>query len=48
MTIPQGITEIGKYAFAYNEDVKEVVIPDTVETINAGAFYDCLSNKLKE
>lgn len=45
LTIPQGITEIGKYAFAYNEDVKEVVIPDTVETINAGAFYDCLSLK---
>ncbi|MDE6790952.1 MAG: leucine-rich repeat domain-containing protein, partial [Clostridia bacterium] len=43
LTIPQGITEIGRYAFAYDESIKEIIIPDTVQTIDEGAFYDCLS-----
>ncbi len=43
LIIPQGITEIGRYAFAYDESIKEIIIPDTVETIDEGAFYDCLS-----
>jgi hypothetical protein len=43
LTIPDNITEIGEYAFAYNEQIKEIIIPDTVLTIDNGAFYDCLN-----
>lgn len=43
LTVPDGITEIGRYAFAYDESIKEIIIPDTVQTIDEGAFYDCLS-----
>lgn len=38
---PQSITEIGRYAFAWCNGVKKIVIPDTVDTIINGAFYSC-------
>jgi hypothetical protein len=43
LTIPDGITEIGEYAFAYNEKIKQIIIPETVIDIAQGAFYDCLN-----
>lgn len=38
------VTEIGRYAFAY-VNVEELIIPDSVETISEGAFYNCKSLK---
>jgi hypothetical protein len=36
------VTSIGMYAFVYS-DIKKVIIPDTIETIDYGAFYGCKS-----
>ena len=48
------VTEIGEFAF-YNNELSEVLIPDTIIKINEYAFYECrnlssiyLSNNLKE
>lgn len=35
------ITSIGRYAFAYNRNIKEVTLPDTVRIIQSGAFVGC-------
>lgn len=40
VTIPDGVTEIDVYAFAW-EDITSVVICDSVESIDECAFYDC-------
>lgn len=40
-TIPDGITVIGKKAFASSENLKEVIIPEGVTTIEADAFDYC-------
>lgn len=44
--IPEGIVEIGEYAFRDCEKIKKVVIPDGVKRISRGAFYMC--SKLKD
>ena len=41
IVIPDGVTEIGAYAFAYFCDVKNVTIPDSVVEIGESAFYIC-------
>ena len=41
--IPQGVTEIGAYAFAYCTSLKKIVIPESVTHIRAGAFAYCTS-----
>lgn len=38
------VTEIGGYAFAY-VDAEELIIPDSVNIISEGAFYNCKSLK---
>jgi hypothetical protein len=38
------VTGIGSFAFAYS-DIQEVVISETVETVEYGAFYNCKSLK---
>ena len=43
--IPEGVTQIGDYAFRRNETVKSVIIPDGVESIGRVAFYECKSLK---
>lgn len=40
INIPEGVTEIGKFAFGRSA-LTEVVIPEGVETIGYGAFYHC-------
>ena len=35
------VTEIGENAFAYNSDVKNLIIPDGYKTISSGAFMQC-------
>lgn len=39
--IKEGVTEIGKDAFQYCENLQSVVIPASVTTIEGRAFYDC-------
>jgi hypothetical protein len=39
--IPEGITEIGRWAFRENKTITNVVIPATVTLIRAGAFLRC-------
>lgn len=39
--IPEGVTEIGTYAFSGQADIKKVIIPKSMKTINANAFYNC-------
>lgn len=36
LTIPEGVDAIGNYAFAYNSNVKEVVLPTTVRDLGRG------------
>lgn len=41
MVIPEGVTEIGEYAFAYCAGITKVVIPVSVRTIGGNAFLEC-------
>ena len=41
--IPHGVRVIGEAAFADNEFLYHVVIPDTVERIERDAFLNCSS-----
>ena len=41
--IPNGITSIGRYAFAYCSFLSGIAIPDSVKIIQDGAFQSCTS-----
>jgi hypothetical protein len=41
--IPEGTTEIGKYAFSYCASLKSITIPEGVTEIGEKAFSDCTS-----
>lgn len=41
--IPEGVTTIGGYAFAYCSNLEEIKFPSTLEKISDGAFYECNS-----
>ena len=40
INVPEGVTNIGGYAFAYNQNVEKVVLSSTVTTLNDRAFRD--------
>ena len=41
VVIPDGVTEIGEWAFAYCSNLTSITIPDSVTEIGECAFYDC-------
>ena len=41
VTIPDGVKEIGKGAFAYCHTLEKIIIPEGVEKIDEKAFNDC-------
>lgn len=43
LTLNEGLITIGEFGFAAAKNLKDVVIPDTVETIGNGAFESCNS-----
>lgn len=45
ITIPVEITEIGNYAFYYNDKITKVVFSDNIKVINSYAFYNCTELK---
>ena len=41
VTVPDGVTSIPSYAFAYQTGITSVTIPDSVTSIGNRAFYNC-------
>ena len=48
VTIPEGVTRIGPYAFAAMTALEKITLPSTLETIDYGAFYGCTNLKVIE
>ena len=46
--IPEGVKNIGQFAFAGLTKLKKVVLPSTIEKIDYGAFYNCISLEVVE
>ena len=40
VNVPEGVTKIGGYAFAYNSNIETIVLPSTVTTLSDRAFRD--------
>ena len=43
VTIPEGVTSIGEFAFAMCVKVKTITLPETLTEIDNGAFANCIS-----
>ena len=48
IAIPDGVTSIPSYAFAYQTGITSVTIPDSVTSIGSSAFYGCTNLIQKE
>ena len=46
VNVPEGVTAIGGYAFAYNTNIEEIILPSTVTTLNDRAFRDTSATKV--
>ena len=44
-TVPDGVEEIGEYAFCWGKELEEVILPDSVKRIGARAFAGCTALK---
>ncbi len=44
--VPEGVTNIGGYAFAYNSNVERIVLSSTVTTLNDRAFRDTSASEV--
>ena len=40
VSVPEGVSEIGRYAFAYNDTIETIILPSTVTTLDERAFRD--------
>ena len=47
MTIPEGVVEIGSWAFANCKTIKSITIPESVTTIGSQAFAGCTNLVIK-
>ena len=45
ITIPNSVTNIGRYAFSWCKSLQSITIPNSVTIIDAYAFYECKSLK---
>lgn len=45
ITVPEGVTEIGDYAFCDNRRVTKITLPDSVERLGEDVFSHCYSLK---
>lgn len=43
VVIDEGVTNVGAFAFAYNDSIEEVVLPTSLRKIGDNAFYNCFS-----
>ena len=41
VTLPDGVTAIGDWAFSDCRSLTQVTIPDSVTAVGYGVFYDC-------
>lgn len=41
IVIPETVTDIGNYAFCYNESIKSVTLPKSIKRIGDFSFYSC-------
>ncbi len=41
VTVPDGVTAVGEYAFYQCRSIRKVILPDGVTAIGKGAFWDC-------
>ncbi|MBO5912874.1 MAG: leucine-rich repeat domain-containing protein [Clostridia bacterium] len=46
ITVPAGVTSIGGYAFAYNDNIEKIILPSTVTTLNDRAFRDTTAKEV--
>lgn len=44
--VPEGVTSIGGYAFAYNSNIEKITLPSTVTTLNDRAFRDTSASEV--
>lgn len=41
ITVPDGVTEIGDYAFSFQKKITKITLPPSVRIIHVGAFDEC-------